>query len=160
MKKLKILFILFALLPMLTFSQEMTKTNELLRGYYFDMVALDSAYYKISQNYVVKTQMAQHYNSLAWYSLLTNKLIDVEYYINQSIKYDPGLKNPYVNLPHLLLFSKHFEQAKTLYLKYKDQPFDKVYPTYKDVFLIDFKEFEKAGLMNDDIREIIRLLNR
>jgi hypothetical protein len=142
----------------LQFDISTLKSNNYIRAHYYNMVALDSIYYKTAPDSLVKLQMARHYNSLAWYSILTQKLNNVEYFLNQSIKYDPRSKYPYSNLPLLFLLNKHYKKAKDLYLKYRDQPFDKSHRTYKDEFLEDFRELEKVGITNHDIKKITRLL--
>lgn len=129
------------------------------RAYYYDMVALDSAYYKIAPDSLVEKQMAKHYNSLAWYSILTKQLNGVENSLNQSIKYDSQSKYPVANFPLLLLLKGRYKEARALYMKLKDQPFDEPGTTYKDEFLIDFKELAQVGVTNKDIKKITELLN-
>jgi len=136
------------------------KSNKYIRAHYYNLVALDSAWYQITPDSLIRVQMARHYNSLAWYSILTQQLGNVEYYLTQSIKYNPDSRYPYSNLPLLFLLTNHYQKAKALYLKYKDQPFDRTIPTYKDEFLEDFKELKEAGIMNSDMQKIIRLLNK
>lgn len=135
------------------------KSNKYILAHYYSLVALDSIYYEIAPDSLVRIQMARYYNSLGWYSILTQQLGNAEYYLNQSIKYNPGSKYPCSNLPLLFLLTNHYQKAKALYLKYKDQPFDKDIPTFKDEFLEDFEELKEAGIVNNDIEKIIRLLN-
>lgn len=134
------------------------KSNGDMRAHYYDLVALDSVYYKIAPDSLVKKQMGHHYNSLAWHSILTQKLNDVEYYLNQSIKYDPGSKYPYSNMPLFLLLKGRYQEAKALYIKLKDESFEEPDTTFKDEFLIDFKELAEAGITNNDIKKIMQLL--
>lgn len=135
------------------------KSNGDKRAHYYDLVALDSAYYKIAPDSLVRKQMAKHYNSLAWNSIITQKLNGVENYLNQSLKYDPQSKYPVANLPLLLLLKGRYQEARALYMKLKDQPFDEPGTTYKDEFLVDFKELAQIGLTNKDIKKITELLN-
>jgi hypothetical protein len=135
------------------------KSNVYKRTHYYNLVSIDSAYYRMVPDSLVGLQMANHYNSLTWYSILTQKFNNVEYYLDQSKRYNPKSKYPNSNSPLLLLFEKRYHKAKILYLKFKDQPFDKNYPTYKDVFLEDFRELEKEGIITGDMKKIIRLLN-
>ena len=55
-----------------------------------------------------------------------------------------------------LLLQGRFEEAKELYLKYKDE--------LKDSFLSDFEEFKANNIIPqerlDDVEKIIELLNR
>ncbi|MBF4494232.1 hypothetical protein IR010_16910 [Flavobacterium sp. MR2016-29] len=115
------------------------KSNGDFRAHYLDLVALDSAFYKSTPDSLVKIQMGHHYNSLAWYSILTQKLNDVEYYLKQSIKYDPTSKYPYSNMPLFLLLKGRYEEAKVLYTKLRDEPFDGPDSTFKTEFLEDFR---------------------
>ena len=127
--------------------------------HYHNLVALDSAYQQLNPHNSAQKKTSQHYNSLAWYSILNQKLNRVEYYLIQSMQYDPLSKNPYANMPLLLLLQGRYHKAKQLYIKYKDQPFDGPEFTYKDEFLIDFKELAAAGITNKYIAKITRLLN-
>jgi hypothetical protein len=135
-------------------------SNKDILTYYQNLVALDSIHYSIAPDSLVRVQMSRHYNSLAWYSILAQQLDKVEYYLDQSIKYDSSSNYPHSNLPLFLLLTGQYKKAKALYLQYKDQPFDKDNRTYKDEFLVDFKELKKAGIRNRDIKKIKRLLNR
>ena len=65
----------------------------------------------------------------------------------------------YTNLAHALLFQNKFNDAKNLYLEWKD----KTYPqdttkTFKYYFLQDLDELEKAGITHPDIAKIRELL--
>lgn len=143
----------------LSYKVSSLKSNGDKRAHYYNLVALDSAYYKIAPDSLVEKQMARHYNSLAWNSIVTQKLNGVENYLNQSIKYDPESKYPVANLPLLLLLKGRYKEARTLYMKLKDQPFDEPGTTYKDEFLIDFKELAQVGVTSKDIKKITELLN-
>lgn len=137
-------------------------TNNLKQQHYLSLIKLDQAYLEVDSSEKIKKQFSTHCNSYVWYSILTRKLDNSLFYLEKSVQYDPASLYPYSNIPHIYLFKKEFEKAKQLYLQYKDLPFEKdtEYPTFKDAFLADFKDFENAGLMNDNIKEIMRLLNQ
>lgn len=135
------------------------KSNRDLRAHFYDMVALDSAYYSFAPDSLIKKQMGHHYNSLAWYSIITQQLDQVEYYLKQSMKFDPQDKYPYSNMPLLLLLKGRYPEARALFIKLKDQPFDGPGSTFKDEFLEDFKLLEAEGITNRDTRKIVQLLN-
>jgi beta-lactamase class A len=135
------------------------KSDSDIREHYRTLVALDSAFYHIAPDSLTRSQMANHYNSLAWYSIVTQKLDNVKNYLDQSLKFEPGYVYPQANLPLLLLLQGHYPEAEALYLKYKDQPFDKTHATYKEEFLEDFGELKKVGIVNEDIEKITRLLS-
>ena len=141
------------------FSSAALKSNGDSWAHYYNLTALDEALYKIAPDSVLRKKMGHHYNSLAWYGILSQKLEGVEDAINQSIKYDPEYKNSYANRALYLLLKGHYQQAKVLYLKFKDLPFDTPGSTFKDVFLEDFKELAAVGIVNEDIRKITALLN-
>jgi len=136
------------------------KSNGDKWAHYYNLVALDSAYHQSSPDSSGQKKMADHYNSLAWYSILNQKLSHVAYYLNQSMMYDPRSKYPYANMPLLLLLQGRYEEAKKLYIKYKDLPFDGADFTFKDEFLVDFKELAAVGITNKDIQRITDLLNK
>jgi hypothetical protein len=135
------------------------KSNIDMHTYYYDLVALDAAYYKVFPDSQVRRQMGNHYNSLAWYSILTRKFKDVDHYLDQSMKYDPGSNYPYANRPLILLLNGRYREARAIYLKLKDQPFDSNGLTFKDEFLEDFKELAAEGITNNNIKKVTQLLN-
>ncbi len=142
--KIKIMCIVIGLFPAMK-AEAQFRANLSSWAHYDSLVRSDSIYYRNTGDSAFRIQMGKHYNSLAWHSMLVRKFDHVEYYLHQSMQYDPEGKYPYTNLPLFLLWSKHFEEAKAMYLKLKSQPFDNAYPTCKDVFLIDFKELERRG---------------
>ncbi|UUF13818.1 MULTISPECIES: hypothetical protein [Flavobacterium] len=134
------------------------KTNKDIRAHYLGLVTLDSAYYKIAPDSLTKKQMGIHYNSLAWYSIVTQKLNDVEYYLNQSMKYDPESKYPLSNMPLLLLLKGNYKKAEALYIKLKDLPFEGSTLTFRDEFLEDLTLVEAEGIKIKNVEKIRRIL--
>lgn len=154
-----IFFIL--LLIAVSFNAKSQSSNLDQLNHYRDLVTKDSlAYTHQIPDSVTKIIIAQHFNSLAWYSIVTLQLNRVEYELQQSIRFDPGSKYPYANMPLLFLLQGHYQKAKALYLKYKDKPFEGPKFTFKDEFLLDFNEMEQAGVINKNFRKIRNLLNR
>ena len=135
------------------------KSNNEIRAHYLDLVALDVAYYKIAHDSITEKQMAGHYNSLAWYSIITKNLDDVEYYLNQSLKYDPQSKYPVSNLPLVLLLKGKYKEAEALYIKLRDQPFAAPNSTFKDEFLEDLRLVKAEGINIDNEQDIRKILN-
>ena len=135
-------------------------SNAAKRNHYLNLIELDKMYLPTSNLEKSNEIFSQHYNSLAWYSLLSSQTNDIIYYLNKSIEYDPKSVYPLGNLPHAYLLKGEFEKAKKLYVKLKDSPFkEQNMDTYKDAFLSDFKEFEAAGIKNENFQTIIDLLN-
>jgi hypothetical protein len=126
-----------------------------------------SKQYAVKNNFVaidtidkeIKIKVADLYNSLGWENILLKKFDDAMFYITEGLKYDPNSVFLKGNVPHIELLTGNIEKAKRLYLSYKNDLFNKDYKTYKDAFLSDFQEFEKVGIINENIKEIIRLLN-
>jgi len=146
-------------ISLMKYSKDSLKSNADTRAYYYNLVSLDAAVYERTQDSVVRKQLSRHYNSLAWFSILTQKLDGVEHYLHQSIKYDPLFKYPYSNLPLLLLLKGRYKEAHAFYVKYKDLPLDTPNITYRDGFLEDFDELAKVGIKHRDIAKIIKVLN-
>lgn len=134
------------------------KSNNDIRAHYLGLVALDAAYYKIAPDSVVKKQIGRHYNSLAWYSIVTQQLNDVAYYLDQSIKYDPESKYPVSNRPLLLLLQGNYKEAEALYIKLKDLPFEEPNSTFKDEFLEDLTLVEAEGIKINNVKKIRKIL--
>lgn len=134
------------------------KANKDLRAHYLNLVALDVAYYKIAPDSLTKKQMGRHYNSLAWYSIVTQQLKDVTYYLDQSIKYDPESKYPVSNRPLLLLLKGNYKEAEALYIQLKDQPFEEPNATFRDEFLEDLNLLEAEGIRINNVKKIRRIL--
>ena len=61
------------------------------------------------------------------------------------------------NIAHGYLFENRFEDARNLYLKYKDVRVNNG-RTFAEIVLDDFKEFEKRGLRHPDIAKIAKLM--
>jgi hypothetical protein len=85
----------------------------------------------------------------------------------QSKKYNKDNKYPDTNIPHVYLFTNHFEKAKKLYLDFKNltfKPGTVDEETYGAAFLADFKAFEEANVfekgieIEKQVNEIITLL--
>lgn len=108
-----------------------------------------------------KKTLAQNYNSLGWESLLAGQFKNVVSYFEKSLEFDSTNVYARGNMAHAYLFTNQIEKAKKEYLRLKDVKIenDSRYETLKDAFLDDFQEFKKVGIVNENIKEIIRLLN-
>ncbi|MBA7533726.1 hypothetical protein ES705_25970 [subsurface metagenome] len=73
---------------------------------------------------------------------------------------DPSYLLTYTNLALSYLFNDQFEEAKEVYLEWKDKPYDEEFETFKDVFLEDLKVLEKAEITHPDFEKIRRLLEQ
>ena len=108
--------------------------------------------------------LANYYNSLAWYNLLTGKFKASEAILRKGIKLDSSNLYFYTNLPPVLLLQGKYEQALELYKELRNKDFtpSSDYETFADVFLSDFEEFKKEGIIpkerQGDVDKIIGLL--
>lgn len=138
-----------------TYYKVFGETNLSKREYYDNLIQLSLAY--MNKNKDIQDSflniLSTNYNSLGWYCILTKKFDNTMDYFEQSKKYNKYNKYPDTNIPHVYLFTNHYEQAKKLYLDFKNLPFkpgtiDE--ETYRDAFLADFKSFEEAKVFEKD----------
>ncbi len=131
---------------------------------YEAVVRLDDHLLILQDDLETRETVAQDYNSLAWYQLLTGRFKEAEVTLNKGIEIYEDNPYFYTNVPPALLFQGRVKEAKELYLFYKDMDFDADagYPKYKDAFLDDFESFEKERIIPDEyrkhIKEIITML--
>ncbi|WP_309640706.1 hypothetical protein [Flavobacterium sp.] len=142
-----------------------SKTNYLKSfEYYSNLVELDLEYLKTNPEnlLVIQFQTSQHYNNKGWYSMLCKKFDNLLDYFNASLKYRSANIVAEGNIPHAYLFTNQIEKAKELYLSLKDQGFEKFsqYKTFKEAFLADFNTFREAGIKNNDMDKIQKLLEQ
>lgn len=71
---------------------------------------------------------------------------------------DPSYLLTYTNLALSYLFTDQFEEAKEVYLEWKDKPFDDRYETFRDVFLEDLETLEQIEITHPDFEKIRKLL--
>jgi hypothetical protein len=57
-----------------------------------------------------------------------------------------------------LLFQGKYLEAEKMYISLKDKPYKNA--TYKDTFLANFNELEKAGVTHPDIAKIKTILKK
>ncbi|MBI5217725.1 MAG: hypothetical protein HY958_02185 [Bacteroidia bacterium] len=78
-----------------------------------------------------------------------------------AIKADKEAQISYTNLPLCFLFNNEFEEAKKVYLNFKDKPYtdDREKTTFKKVFLEDIQNLEGKGITHPDFAKVKKLLN-
>ena len=105
------------------------------------------------------------YGDLAWYLLFDRKFAEAEQVARQAISpanfikpadYDKKIEWVHTNLALALLFQGKYIEAATIYRNFKDKPYNKV--TYKETFLSDLNELEKAGITHPDVAKIRQML--
>ena len=94
-------------------------------------------------------------NSLSYILLFSNKYSDSAEYAQKALSIFPEYLITYTNLAASILLQGRYDEAKEIYLKYKDE--------LKNSFLDDFEEFELNGVIPqerlNDVEKIITLLN-
>ncbi|MEO6730645.1 MAG: hypothetical protein ABIN01_05470 [Ferruginibacter sp.] len=99
---------------------------------------------------LLKYNLAQDYGNLAWYSLFQKKpnYKNIQSYAKRGIAVDSAQDWIYTNLVLAYLFDHKFKEADAIYMKFKSQK--KVYDglAFKDAFLQDFEDLEKAGIIS------------
>jgi Leucine-rich repeat (LRR) protein len=108
-------------------------------------------------------ELANTYNSLDWYQLLTGQFAKAEASINRGFELDSTNLYLPINRAAALLFQGKTEAAKQEYEKWKDLPFGEMnWPFYRDAFLAGLEELEKAGIIPEarraDVEAVRQLL--
>ena len=100
-------------------------------------------------NSYASADLAQYYNSHAWYGFYLKKFEQSEADIRAGMQLDSTNKYLSTNLaPALLLQGGKYKAAQAEYEKWKDQPFgEQDLATYRDAFLDDLNTFEQAGII-------------
>jgi len=109
----------------------------------------------------VKSSLELNLARMSKYKILAKDFKEAEKSALLALKYNNKLNGARKNLAHSLLFQGKFEEAKSIYLELKEieTPYDKT-RKYKDTFLEDLQEFEKAGITHRDVVKIRELLKR
>ena len=102
-----------------------------------------------------KTEYNNKSLNQSFYANLLGKFKEGEQYSLEAIKVDSTQHVAYTNLAAALLLQGRFEEAKKLYLEYKDE--------FKNNFIDDFAEFERLGVIPEerkaDVERIKAILN-
>jgi tetratricopeptide (TPR) repeat protein len=94
---------------------------------------------------------------MARYMILARRFADAEQYARREGAYSSDSRKPRKNLAHALLYQGRYDEARAIYAELKDGIWSGA-ETYRDVFLEDLNEFEKAGVSNPDVARIRALL--
>jgi hypothetical protein len=111
---------------------------------------------------VFKKELADTYNSLAFYQLLTGQFPEAEASINRGFSLDSTNIYLPTNRALALLLQGKTAAAMHEYKKWKDLPYRKGKPFYRDAFLDDLNELESADVIPEarqaDVEAVRRLL--
>jgi tetratricopeptide (TPR) repeat protein len=101
------------------------------------------------------------WGSLSFDYILINKPDKAEAYALKALALNKSELN-WVNTNlalALLIQNNRWEEAKATYDKWKKEPYDERYPTYKDVFLADLHEVQKRNIVHPNIQKAIDYLS-
>lgn len=101
--------------------------------------------------------IAQEHGSLAWYQLFNRQFTEAENSARQGLRLDPSEEWINTNLALALLYQGKLEDAKAIYLQFKDQTYGEA--TYQEVFLEDLNALENEGITHPEVATIRALLN-
>lgn len=121
------------------------------------MESLQKFYDKIDAD---RTTQAIVYGHYAWYLLFTGDYSTAAFKASMGLSFDKNQTWINKNLAHANLLSGKTETAKNLYLKYKDKPYnyDGRNTTFRRIYFDDFNLMEKAGIKDNKITDMRRLL--
>ncbi|WP_406685525.1 hypothetical protein N1F78_07350 [Seonamhaeicola sp. MEBiC1930] len=104
-----------------------------------------------------KMDLGRKHGSLAWYALLNKDFGLAKISALKGLELSPNEDWINTNLALAFLLLDQYDQAKEIYLKYKDTPRGKA--TYRETFLKDIADLEKAGIVHNDFEKIKAILN-
>ena len=108
-------------------------------------------------NLRIITQLASSYSILSWYLLFVPDFIEAEKAALRGLAVDPSETWINTNYASALVFQGRFEEASSIYTKFKDQLFD-VEKTWQQAFLEDLAALEAAGITHPDVAKVRALL--
>ncbi|AUP81230.1 tetratricopeptide repeat protein [Flavivirga eckloniae] len=96
--------------------------------------------------------------NLSWYALFAKDFVFSERCAKYVLEKEPSEEWVYTNLALSYVFQDKFQQAKNIYLKYKDQPYDNT--NFREVFLDDIMALENEGLAHQDFAKVREILEK
>ena len=133
-----------------------SSVEENIRNYQWAVQFYEAAIERGAQKETKENASAAYYN-LSWYLILNEKFEQAEAAARRTLEITPEMTGVYTNIALSLLFKGALEEAKAIYLEWKDRK-DHRGLVLKIVFLKDFDDLERAGITHPDVEEIRRLL--
>jgi tetratricopeptide (TPR) repeat protein len=97
------------------------------------------------------------YNNIGWYYILTKQYLKAIKYLKEGEKIDETELLIKGNLAHALLLSGEIEQAKAIYLKYKNQNINEN-RSWIQMVTADFETFKTKDIISDQFDIILTML--
>ena len=104
------------------------------------------------------TKLGRYYGIKVWYYLFNQAFDNAEQAARIGLELAPSQTWIVSKLALGLLYQGKYEEAKQVYLKYKDQA-DNNGTLFKDIFMEDFENLEKEKITHPDVEKIRALLN-
>lgn len=104
----------------------------------------------------IRTDLARAYGNLSWYSLFIREHQGALIAAKKGLEIDPNEVWIRSNEVLALVYLDRQAEAEKIYLAYRDQPFDESY-YWREVFLKDMYEMERAGLGHSGFRAARRI---
>jgi WD40 repeat protein/Flp pilus assembly protein TadD len=106
----------------------------------------------------INVDWAIAYGNASYFSIFNNQAAQAVAFAQAGIALKSVENNVWIHtkLAHALLFNNQFEEAKKVYVQWKDEMYDTGgdYLDGSDRFLSDFNAFEKAGIVHPKILEL------
>ncbi|MEI8007342.1 MAG: tetratricopeptide repeat protein [Bacteroidota bacterium] len=108
---------------------------------------------------IFNSDLADCYGNISFYQTIRQLFAEAEVSAREGLSTDQSRQWIQTKLAVALLYQGKFEEAKLIYLKFKDQeyPEDKT-KTYKDVFLRDLDKLISLNVTHPDVDKIRKLL--
>lgn len=98
-------------------------------------------------------------NEIGWNYLKKGEFLSCEKFIRLGLKADPSNIMLYTNLPPSILLQGRFNEAKEMYIKWKNKPYNiNKYPLFKNVFLGDLYKINIPEERRLEVEEIQKIL--
>ena len=121
--------------------------------YYIELLPIMESLSKKSPSW--KNKYVTTLGNLSYFSIFKKKYEEAVKYAKNGISIDETQTYLYTNLASALLFQGKYNQAKSIYIKYKDE--------FKTGFIEDLEVFEQNNIIpvkyKNEVKEIIKLLN-
>lgn len=108
-------------------------------------------------NQAIIAELSNAYGSLAWYQLFAKDFAAAEQAARKGLETAPSQQWINTNLALSLLFQGKYEEAKVIYVQFKDEPFNDSMG-FKTAFLQDLADLEAAGITHPDVGKVRALL--
>lgn len=136
---------------------KMEENPELIVSYQEKIVDIVEKFSKSNpDNQELQILLSRSYGQLSWFNIISGNFREAENVALKGMEIEFSEESNIPCLALALLFQDKFDEAKEIYLEWKDKPYgDNIYST---VFLDDLNYLEKTGINHKDIEAIRQLI--